>query len=205
MTQAGEKTGLTLDEFMALDGHYEIIDGRLVSKYGDDPMTGAGALHQFLAQNANRILDHYVFPRGIGAILGDNTTFHMHSNPQSLKDTFEPDVAFVRADTIPSGWDIEKPFPGVPTLAIEVISPGEKAAEIMGKVRAYLEKGTEEVWLMFPRTTEVHQYQQGIAQPRVYVMGDTLDASALFPGIEGLTVQALFALPEWLTTQLSST
>jgi Uma2 family endonuclease len=51
------------------------------------------------------------------------------------------------------------PIPGAPDIAIEVISPTERASESHDKVRAYLRNGTAEVWQVYPksRTVQIHR------------------------------------------------
>jgi Uma2 family endonuclease len=80
------------------------------------------------------------------------------------------------------------PIPGAPDLAVEVISPTERASESHDKVRAYLRNGTTEVWQIFPksRTVEIHCNEGS----------RTLDASqiltsSLLPGLEA-AVQTFF-------------
>ena len=50
------------------------------------------------------------------------------------------------------------PIPGAPDIAIEVISPTERAGESHGKILAYLRNGSAEAWQIFPksRTVEIH-------------------------------------------------
>ena len=55
------------------------------------------------------------------------------------------------------------PIPGAPDVAIEVISPTERASESHDKVLAYLRNGTAEVWQVFPksRTVQIHKGTTG--------------------------------------------
>ena len=110
-------------------------------------------------------------------------TYLMNSDSKGLKDSFVPDISFLARDNIPSDWDIEKPHPGVPDLAIEIVSPGNEFQLMAQKTRIYLEKGTHEVWLVLPRLKELHQYKA--SQPdniRIYRDGQ-IDAAELFPGM----------------------
>lgn len=52
----------------------------------------------------------------------------------------------IPAAGLPQGY-----FPGAPDLAIEVISPGDAAAELEEKVQHWLAAGARAVWLVFPR------------------------------------------------------
>lgn len=73
------------------------------------------------------------------------------------------------------------PVPGAPDLAIEVISPTERASESHDKVRAYLGNGTAEVWQVFPksRTIGIHRNEGS----RTLDAGQNL-TSPLLPGFE---------------------
>ena len=50
------------------------------------------------------------------------------------------------------------PVPGAPDIAIEVISPTERAVESHDKIRAYLRNGAIEAWQVFPRSRTVEVY-----------------------------------------------
>ena len=40
------------------------------------------------------------------------------------------------------------PYPKAPEICVEVVSPGNSKAEIKDKIRLYLEKGAQEVWIV---------------------------------------------------------
>ena len=88
------------------------------------------------------------------------------------------------------------PFPGVPDLAIEVISPSENASDVQTKIRTYLDKGTEQVWVAYPMIREVFQYRRETRAVQRYTGSDPLDTDSLFPGLV-LTLDAIFKLPSW--------
>ena len=184
------QTLMPLDELLAKgeDASFEIIKGEVIDK------PPAGGLHQIVAGNIIRILSAYVYVKRAGYILPDQMTYLMHSDSKGLKNSFVPDVSFLSRENIPSDWDIEKPHPGVPDLAIEIIVPGDKACMILRKTRTYLNKGAQEVWLVFPGLKEIHQYKASMQDIiRVYFDGN-IDADDLFPGIDGLTIEAIFEI-----------
>lgn len=186
-----EQVGMTLEDLLALgeDARVEIIDGELVKK----PMTGGE--HHIVGGNIYRIVDGHVYVRRIGVVFMDGMTFLMHATGPTLKDSFEPDVSFIFNANVPQGWDIKKPHPGVPDLAVEVVSPGDDAETLQRKRKTYLQKGTKQVWIVYPLTREVHQYTlDGV---RLYTGSEAIDAADLFPGIEGLTLDSIFAPPPW--------
>jgi Uma2 family endonuclease len=185
-----EKLEITLDDLMKLD-RVEIIDGEIVE------MPAAGFAHHFIARNFYRVLDVHVVNHSLGEVFFDGLTYLMLSDAKRLKDSFVPGVSFIRAENLIAEFDINKPYPGIPDLAVEVISPSENADDVQTKIRTYLDKGTEQVWVAYPTTKEVYQYR-GDKNPeiRIYRNGEKMDVESLFPGLE-LTLEMIFALPGW--------
>ncbi|MEA2721063.1 MAG: hypothetical protein QOJ39_2927 [Candidatus Eremiobacteraeota bacterium] len=83
---------------------------------------------------------------------------------------------------------VEAPL-GAPTVAVEVLSPGDKRADVADKIATYIEAGTAAVIVVDPRleTIAVHD-RDGV---RVLRAEDTLTHRAM-PGFT-LAVGALFA------------
>lgn len=190
------RTILTLDDLLALgdDVRVEIIDGEIVE------MVAAGVVHSILGANIIGILQPFVKQHRIGAVLQDNATFLMFSLSTHLKDSFVPDVAFIRNENVPPGWNPNKPHPGTPDLAIEIVSPGDDAENLQKKCRTYLDKGTQEVWILYKATHEIHQFKSD-GTVRVYRdLVEAMDVEALFPGLHTLTLEAIFDLPDWAVT-----
>lgn len=183
---------LTLDELLALgDARLEIIDGRIVK------MPAAGFAHHLIGGNIFRALDPYVMQRQLGLVFFDGMTYLMLSEASGLKDSFLPDVSFIWAANIVSMPDPNKPYPGIPDLAVEVISPGDDAEDVQTTIRTYLAKGVEQVWIVYPTTREVHQYRRdNNPEIRIYRGSQPLDLADLFPELE-LTADQVFAVPPW--------
>jgi Uma2 family endonuclease len=121
------------------DARLEIIDGRLVKR------SAAGFAHHLIGGNIFRALDPYVMQRQSGLVFFDGMTYWMFSEAAGLKDSFVPDVSFIRAAHIVSMPDPNKPYPGIPDLAVGVILPGDDADDVQTKIRTYLAKGVEQV------------------------------------------------------------
>ena len=192
--EAVEQAPLTLEALLALgpDARVEVIEGELAE------MSPVGILHHLIAGNIYDPLKLFVTANSLGCVFFDGLLYLMHSEAGGLKNSFVPDVSFIRRANLITGWDVTRPYPGAPDLAVEVISPGDDAGKVQAKLRAYLDKGTDEVWIVYPNTREVYQYRRS-ADPevRIYRRGsDALDTSALFPGL-ALTLDAIFALPDW--------
>ncbi|MEM6284843.1 MAG: Uma2 family endonuclease [Chloroflexota bacterium] len=189
-----QQTPITVDDLMQPEfDRIEIINGVRVEK-----MT-ASVIHHVIARNIFRIIDGYTAVKRHGEVFFDGLHYLMYSSTPTLKDSFLPDTSFVRNESIPKKWNPGKPYPGVPTLAIEVISDSESAEAIGNKVSIYLGKGTEQVWVVYPTLKEVHQYINGDQTTVKIYRGSThLEVEALFPGLE-LTTDQIFAMPDWVT------
>jgi Uma2 family endonuclease len=188
-----EATGVTLDDLLQREGRAEVYDGEVVE------MTASGSLQQFIISNIVELLAGYVRKQDLGRILGDGFTYLMFSPFPRLKNSFEPDVSFLSKENVPAGWDIEKPHPGAPDFAVEVISPDDLADRVQYKTQTYLEKGARQVWQVYPRAQQIYVYVTGEA--RIYGIEDTIDLGDLFPGLPPVPVKAVFDLPEWLKQQ----
>ncbi|MEO8396850.1 MAG: Uma2 family endonuclease, partial [Chloroflexota bacterium] len=114
-----------------------------------------------------------------------------------LRSAFAPDISFIRNENIPADWNLSLPFPSVPDLAVEVMSPSDSAEDIQAKIRVYLDKGTAQVWVIYPSTRELHQYQRGQPMVRIYSGKEQIDTESLFPGFI-LTLETIFKLPPWM-------
>ena len=128
-------------------------------------MSPAGYPHGVIVMNVGRILGavldrkHYVIASGdVGFIL----------NPDPSSGTVRgADVAVSKRESVgenpPVGF-----FPGAPLLAIEVVSPGNTAADLNLKVGQYLDAGTLEVWLLYPDTRALYVYLSGRPHPESF-------------------------------------
>jgi Uma2 family endonuclease len=86
-------------------------------------------------------------------------------------------------------WPRSKPFPYtgnarnvVPDIAVEVVSPGDSADDLIAKAREYLRGGVRLVWLVYPLAQEIHAYLPGVRDVRVFFATDELDAGDILPG-----------------------
>ena len=62
---------------------------------------------------------------------------------------FAPDVAFVRRERLPDA-EPEGFAEFAPDLAVEVLSPGDRPGEVLGKVADWLSHGSRLVWVLDP-------------------------------------------------------
>lgn len=184
-----EKKLLTEAEYEALDNRYEIIDGQLMER----GLMSARAV--ITRDNLYSLLVPVVRQQKSGHLFGDGMIFYMWKTTKGIKGAYIPDIAFVRKENLMKDWTIDKNYPGVPDLAIEVVSSNDEAEKLMKKIRGYLERGTEQIWVIYPELQELHQYFRD--QPdnvRVYFGDAQINAEAFFPGIH-IVVGDLCKLP----------
>ncbi len=169
--------------FQASDlGRCELLRGELVM------MSPAGSEHGMIAAAIVALLREFVKPRGLGIVLGAETGFKIASDPDTVR---APDAAFIRAeriaDGLPKGF-----FPGAPDLAVEVLSPGDRAGEVFEKVQNWLHAGSSAVWVVDPKTQTVTVYDS--ARKAVILQStESLEGGDLLPGFS-TPVAELYAI-----------
>ena len=180
---------VTVEDLMSMGGEarVEVVCGEIIE------MSPSGTLHHWIAANMQRLLNQLV-DQDQGMVFPDGLIFLLDKGTAGIKGARVPDVAYVRRDDFPEQWDIEKPFPGAPTLAVEVMSPNDSTQETLERVRDYLTAGSTEVWVVYPRQQELHRYQSAdLSAVAVYREDDVLTFEAL-----EIRTSALFVLPDWL-------
>ena len=132
---------MTADELLALkvpNKRTELIRGRLVVR---EP---AGFRHGAIAAALTRRLVDFVNRHQLGVVVAAETGFRITSNPDTVR---APDVGFVRAERVPN--PLPRGFCDVaPDLAIEVLSPDDRAGEVLAKVSDWLNAGSALVWVI---------------------------------------------------------
>jgi Uma2 family endonuclease len=152
-------------------GRCELLRGELIM------MSPAGSEHGAITGAIASILRNYVKPRRLGAILTADPGFHIASDPDTVR---APDVAFIRADRISAGLP-KGFFPGAPDLAVEVLSPGDRASEVLAKVQDWLGAGSAAVWVVDPKAQTVIVYG-GDHKATLLSAADTIPGGDVLPG-----------------------
>lgn len=112
---------------------------------------------------------------------GAETGFIIRRDPDTVR---APDVAFIRADRLPEKLP-QGYFDGAPDLAVEVLSPNDRASEVQGKIRDWLDAGCRAVWLVDPETKSVTVYKSA-HDISVLNTADTLADAQLLPGFSAV-------------------
>ena len=174
---------LTAEELAQLpaveSARHELVRGELVTMappgfgHGQDALAIGSRLRAHVRQHSG---GHVVVEAG----------FVLERDPDTVR---APDVAFVRHDRVPEGG-VSGFFDGPPDLAVEVVSPSDTAAEVVEKVREYLDAGTRLVWVVERRTRTITVYRpDGTAQ--LLTAGDTLQGEDVVGGFS-VRVEEIF-------------
>jgi Uma2 family endonuclease len=172
-------TAEELERFPSDDRRYELLEGRLVA------MTPVGYLHGKTVMRFGFMLERYARERQLGDVVTEVGVV-LKVNPDTV---FAPDIAFIRRERVPA--DIPRGFwKGATDLAIEVLSPDDRPAEIKNKVEEYLRRGTPTVLVIDPEKRTISKWTPS-SSPVTLKKTDLLDLSDVIPGFS-CTVREIF-------------
>lgn len=165
---------VTADELEQLsfpDKQVELVRGVLVVR--ETPGTWHGVVQENLAWH----LGSFVRPRGLGRVCGQDSGFRIRSNPDTVRGA---DVAFVTADRAtlipPRGFAAF-----APDLVAEILSPGDRAGEVLEKVNDWLAAGTRLVWVIDPERIAARIYRSDGTTSTIG-QDASLDGESVLPG-----------------------
>ena len=144
-------------------------------------MNATSGAHGVIVANLLAALSPHVRQRRLGRTFGDNVGFQLDIPGESMDTVRSPDVAFVRADRFPApGIGLRGWLRLAPDLAVEVLSPDNRPAEIEARVADYLAAGTRLLWIIDPHARTVAR-RTPTGPLATLAEGDTLDASDVVP------------------------
>lgn len=165
---------VTAEELARLpdDGYrYELVEGRLVR------MSPVNFDHGRIVMRIGFLLSRHLEQHQVG-VIGAEIGFTLATNPDTVRG---PDVAFVRSARVPQtggrGF-----FIGAPDLAIEVLSPDDRAGELKAKIEEYLAKGVLIVVVIDPGDQTATIFREGAAEVKLESQTDVLDLSDVVSG-----------------------
>jgi len=181
---------MTADEFCDWAGRqendnkwWELVRGEVIE------MPAPTRSHGVVCINAGRLLANYCFRRRKGYVTSNDSGVLLERDPDTVRG---PDVAvFEDADHF---VDLHPKYGEIPPiLAVEVLSPSDRADRIMEKITDYLRNGVAILWVVDPerRTVTVYTPSNG---PRVFEENQTLTGGDVLPGLK-CKVADLFRLP----------
>ncbi len=141
-----ENITMTLEEFLESDFEgYEYVKGEVIQ------MPAASLEHGIICAKVFLHLGTHVQEHQLGIVVTPDTGFQVGER------VLKPDVAFLFRDCIPENLSRACPVP--PNLAVEVISQTDYSRRIIEKAFAYLEAGTQMVWVFEPLGKTVTVYR----------------------------------------------
>ncbi|MGQ0642078.1 MAG: Uma2 family endonuclease [Gemmatimonadaceae bacterium] len=149
----------------------ELIRGRLIVR--EPP----GTRHGMIAATLCFLVASFVRREKLGAVFAQDTGFKIESDPDTVR---APDVAFLSAARL--GAVGRRGYaPVAPDLAAEVVSPDDRAGEVLGKVGSWLSAGSKLVWVVDPDREEVRVYRPD-GSVRIVGSNDSIDGENVLPG-----------------------
>lgn len=140
---------ITAEQLMKVAG-----DRRVELVYGElQDMTPVGYPHGRITVRLGRLLDSFAEEKKLGGVLNECGVV-LARNPDVVR---APDICFISASRLapltPTGF-----FEGAPDLAVEVLSPDDRASEVQKKIQEYLQAGCQLVWVVDPESKTVTAY-----------------------------------------------
>lgn len=179
-----ERKGVTVAELEregGPDGRWELIDGKLVEMNASSPRASkVGA--RFVTH-----LSNHVDGRGLGDVFGADAGFVVFSGREMIR---VPDAAFVAAERLPPA-DEAGFYRLAPDIVVEVVSPSDRASDVLAKAMMWLDAGSRQVWVADPATKTVAVYTPD-RNGRVLRENDSLDGGDVLPEFR-LSLATLFA------------
>jgi Uma2 family endonuclease len=154
---------------------YERVDGEM-------RVSPAGGRHEAVIVELTGRLWAFVSERRLGHVFGSSLGYRWPGRAPDRPDNIRsPDVSFVAAGRFADGHPPVGFIAFAPDLAVEVLSPSDRRADVLEKVGEYLDAGTRLVWVIDPetRTAVVHR---SLTDVRVIRQSDPLDGEDVVPG-----------------------
>jgi Uma2 family endonuclease len=159
----------------------ELVQGELRE------MPPSGHTHGRVAMRFSWPLGQFVDEHDLGEVYAAETGFLLAEDPDTVRGA---DAAFVARERVTQVEDDRGYFPGAPDLAVEVISPGDRYAEVEAKVEEWLDAGCRMVVVVNPRNRTVKVYR-GMTDITVLTGDDSFDGEEVVPGFR-LALPRLF-------------
>jgi Uma2 family endonuclease len=163
----------------------ELVRGKVMR------MPPAKTDHGAIASEVGFHLRTFARAHHLGHVTGEGG-YVLARDPDTVR---APDAAFIAFDRLPGrqlppGEYVE----GAPDLAVEVVSPDDRDAEVAEKVADWLAAGAGRVWEVRPRTRTVTIHRKD-APPKTLGIDGTLTSDDAGFAVEGfaLPVAAIFA------------
>ncbi len=124
----------------------------------------------------------------LGRVYAAGTGFKLTAIPDTVRAA---DVAFIRRQSFDEIEETTGYWPASPNLAVEVLDFDDLVFEVEEKVAAWLDAGSEQVWVLSPRLQTVTIYRSR-TEVSVLTRNDNLFGGDVVPGFQ-IPVAEIFA------------
>ena len=185
-----ERQFISADEFLEIvqqpayeDRIVELVEGEIVDMPFPNPIHAAVLITLSTAMNI------FVKEKGMGRVIGGDAPVVLESNPEGRDTVRGLDIAYISSERLP-GRLPRKPLRVAPDLAVEVISPSNKAEDIEKKIQQLLGAGTSLVWIVYPdlQCVAAHTIDGSVT----LVESEILTGGNVLPGFE-IPVSEIFS------------
>ena len=154
---------------------YERVDGELRGSPG-------GGVHGAVSVRLATALGMFVKEQRLGYVVGGRTGYRWPGRHSDRPDNVRcPDLSFVALGRFPDE-QLPEGYPELaPDLAVEVLSPLDRARDVFEKVGEYLDVGTRLVWVIDPQARNAAVYRS-MTNVRTIGEADVLDGEDVVPG-----------------------
>ncbi len=167
---------LTADEFFEWqppDKDTELVRGRMIVR--EPPRLW----HGLYAANLCLFVANYARAKRLGFVFGQDTGFPIARDPDTV---LAPDLAFIRADRLPSRDEDRYPAI-VPDLVAEIMSPSDRRKAVVAKMHDWIEAGVRVAWFIEPKQRRATIFfadgsELAVADDGVLTAGDVLPGFA---------------------------
>jgi Uma2 family endonuclease len=145
--------------------------------------------HGVVCGNTTRILGNFTFRRAKGYVASNDAGVILERDPDTVRS---PDVALYEDAT--AFVDLHPKYGEVvPRLAVEILSPNDRADYITRKITDYLRNGVELVWVIDPVACTITVYRAD-SGPTTLEKDQVLKGDPVLPGFR-CRVADFFLLP----------
>lgn len=179
MASAAISKLLTAQDFLALpeDGMDRwLIDGELREK----PMTYRNRFHSYIMAALTAALKNWLdaAPAPGGEVLCGEAGVRLNHDPDTVVGV---DVVYISAELAACQDEESTIIDGVPTLAVEILSPSDTVDEIHEKTGKYIAAGVALVWVIDPYDRTATIYRPGV-KPTLVNESQELTGGTALPG-----------------------
>ena len=178
-TSSATKTLMTADEFFDFvhqpqnaDRWFELVRGEVIE------LSSPTKPHGVVCMNVGFELTMFVRARKFGYVTSNDSGVILTHDPDTVRG---PDVALYEDA---AAWEELHPKYGEvpPILAVEVLSPNDRANRVLDKINDYLRTGVKLVWVIDPELRSVTVFAPG-REPLAVTRDGELTGGDALPGL----------------------